>query len=150
MDQIPEAIRIEGSTLELGDRTIWRDLSLRVSAGEFLTVIGPNGAGKTSLLKVLLGLLPAGGLVEVLGKPPRRGNRWIGYVPQQKAIDPDLPVRGRDLVRMGLDGDRWRFGSAWISRSRGVAVASATDKPTRPQSRTSWSSANTRPFSVMA
>jgi zinc/manganese transport system ATP-binding protein len=112
VDQIPEAIRIEGSTLELGDRTIWRDLSLRVSPGEFLTVIGPNGAGKTSLLKVLLGLLPAGGLVEVLGKPPRRGNRWIGYVPQQKAIDPDLPVRGRDLVRMGLDGDRWRFGGA--------------------------------------
>jgi zinc/manganese transport system ATP-binding protein len=75
-------------------------------------VIGPNGAGKTSLLKVLLGLLPASGLVEVLGRPPRRGNRLIGYVPQQKAIDPDLPVRGRDLVRMGLDGDRWRFGGA--------------------------------------
>jgi zinc/manganese transport system ATP-binding protein len=108
----PEAIRIEGSTLELGDRTIWRDLSLRVPPGEFLTVIGPNGAGKTSLLKVLLGLLPASGLVEVLGRPPRRGNRLIGYVPQQKAIDPDLPVRGRDLVRMGLDGDRWRFGGA--------------------------------------
>jgi zinc/manganese transport system ATP-binding protein len=110
MGQISDAVRIEGSTLRLGDRTIWRDLSLRVSPGEFLTVIGPNGAGKTSLLKVLLGLLPAGGLVEVLGRPPRRGNRRIGYVPQQKAIDPDLPVRGRDLVRMGLDGDRWRFG----------------------------------------
>ncbi|MDQ6920905.1 MAG: ATP-binding cassette domain-containing protein, partial [Candidatus Dormibacteraeota bacterium] len=67
MGQISEAIRIEGSTLQLGDRTIWRDLSLRVSPGEFLTVIGPNGAGKTSLLKVLLGLLPAGGLIEVLG-----------------------------------------------------------------------------------
>jgi zinc/manganese transport system ATP-binding protein len=110
VDQIPDAIRIGGSTLELGDHAIWRDLSLRVSPGEFLTVIGPNGAGKTSLLKVLLGLLPAGGLVEVLGRPPRRGDRRIGYVPQQKAIDPDLPVRGRDLVRMGLDGDRWRFG----------------------------------------
>jgi zinc/manganese transport system ATP-binding protein len=110
--EVPEAIRIEGSTLELGDRTIWRDLSLRVAPGAFLTVIGPNGAGKTSLLKVLLGLLPAGGLIQVLGQAPRRGNRQIGYVPQQKAIDPDLPVRGRDLVRMGLDGDRWRFGGA--------------------------------------
>jgi zinc/manganese transport system ATP-binding protein len=103
----PDAIRIERSTLEIGERTIWRELSLQVPAGEFLTVIGPNGAGKTSLLKVLLGLLPSGGEVEVLGAPPRRGNRHIGYVPQQKAIDPDLPVRGRDLVRMGLDGDRW-------------------------------------------
>src|SRR5438270_1550087 len=107
MGQISEAIRIEGSTLQLGGRTIWRELSLRVSPGEFLTVIGPNGAGKTSLLKVLLGLLPASGVIEVLGQPPRRGNRRIGYVPQQKAIDPDLPVRGRDLVRMGVDGARW-------------------------------------------
>jgi zinc/manganese transport system ATP-binding protein len=59
------------------------------------------------LLKVLLGLLPSSGVVEVLGGPPRRGNPRIGYVPQQKAIDPDLPVRGRDLVRMGVDGGRW-------------------------------------------
>ena len=109
MGPTPDAIRIEGSTLQLGESTIWRDLSLRVPAGEFLTVIGPNGAGKTSLLKVLLGLLPGSGLVEVLGRPPRRGDRRIGYVPQQKAIDPDLPLRGRDLVRMGLDGDRWRI-----------------------------------------
>jgi zinc/manganese transport system ATP-binding protein len=108
----PDAVRIERSTLQLGERTILRELSLGVPAGEFLTVIGPNGAGKTSLLKVLLGLLPAGGVIEVLGQPPRRGNRRIGYIPQQKAIDPDLPVRGRDLVRMGLDGDRWRFGGS--------------------------------------
>jgi zinc/manganese transport system ATP-binding protein len=107
-----DCIRIEASTLRLGGRTIWRDLSLHVERGEFLAVIGPNGAGKTSLLKVLLGLLPTSGVVEVLGQPPRRGNRRIGYVPQQKAFDPELPVRGRDLVRMGVDGDRWRFRGA--------------------------------------
>lgn len=107
-----DAIRIRDSTISLGGRTIWRDLTLRVPVGEFLTVIGPNGAGKTSLLKVLLGLLPATGVVEVLDQPPRRGNRRIGYVPQQRAIDPDLPLRGRDLVRMGVDGARWRFGSS--------------------------------------
>jgi zinc/manganese transport system ATP-binding protein len=83
-----------------------------VAPGQFLAVIGPNGAGKTSLLKVLLGLLPSTGLVEVLGQPARRGNRRIGYVPQQKAIDPDLALRGRDLVRMGVDGDRWRLAGA--------------------------------------
>ncbi|HKF18821.1 MAG TPA: ATP-binding cassette domain-containing protein [Candidatus Dormibacteraeota bacterium] len=104
------AVRIERSTRVLGGRTIWRDLSLEIGAGEFLTIIGPNGAGKTSLLKVLLGLLPASGDVDVLGRPPGRGNPRIGYVPQQKAIDPDLPLRGRDLVRMGLDGARWGPG----------------------------------------
>lgn len=119
------AIRVEDSTLRLGGRKLWEGLSLRVPAGEFLAVIGPNGAGKTSLLKVLLGLLPADGLVEVLGQPPRRGNRRIGYVPQQRAIDPDLPLRGRDLVRMGLEGDRWWFGGVPGSGSRVDGILAA-------------------------
>src|SRR5207302_3210297 len=91
-------------------RVIWSGLSLEVPAGEFLTVIGPNGSGKTSLLKVLLGLLPCGGVVEVMRRRTRRGSNRIGYVHQQKAIDPDLPLRGRDLVRMGIDGARWGPG----------------------------------------
>ena len=117
------AVRIEQSTLVLGRRTIWRELSLEVTTGEFLTVIGPNGAGKTSLLKVLLGLLPASGTVEVLGRPPGKGNSRIGYVPQQKALDPDLPLRGRDLVRMGLDGGRWGPGVRSQRSERRVAEA---------------------------
>jgi zinc/manganese transport system ATP-binding protein len=102
------ALRIEGCTLRLGGRAIWQDLSLTVDRGEFLTVIGPNGSGKTSLLKVLLGLLPATGVVEVLGRPARRGDRRIGYIPQQRGID-DMPLRGRDLVALGVDGTRWGF-----------------------------------------
>jgi zinc/manganese transport system ATP-binding protein len=34
----------------------------------------------------------------------------IGYVPQQRPFDRDLPLRGRDLVRFGLDGHRWGLG----------------------------------------
>ena len=76
-------------------------------AGEFLAVLGPNGAGKTTLLKVVLGLeRPSAGTVEVEGHAPRRGSKRIGYIPQQRAFDRDLPVRGRDLVRFGLDGHR--------------------------------------------
>jgi zinc/manganese transport system ATP-binding protein len=48
---------------------------------------------------VLLGLTQlSSGLVDV-------GAR-IGYIPQQHAFDRDLPIRGRDLVRLGVDGDR--------------------------------------------
>lgn len=104
------AIRIEASALRLGGRQIWSDLSLRVAQGEVLSVIGPNGAGKTSLLKVLLGLIPATGLIEVLGRPPRRGNPRIGYVPQRIGLDQDIPLRGRDLVALGLEGTRWGLG----------------------------------------
>ncbi len=87
---------------------LWENLNIEVQPGEFIAVLGPNGAGKTSLLKVLLGLLPLeSGSVTIGGETPRRGHNFIGYVPQQRSFDPDLPIRGRDLVRLGLDGHRY-------------------------------------------
>jgi zinc/manganese transport system ATP-binding protein len=97
--------------VRFGDRTLWGRLDLDVAEGEFLAVLGPNGSGKTTLLKVLLGLLPlAQGTVEVCGRAPRRGSNHLGYIPQQKSFDRDIPMRGRDLVRLGLDGHRWGTG----------------------------------------
>lgn len=110
MTREPPAVRLERASLELGGRTLWEDLSLAVPPGEFLAVLGPNGAGKTSLLRAVLGLQRLSrGQVAVRGRTPRRGDAAIGYVPQQRAFDPDLAVRGRDLVAFGLDGHRWGF-----------------------------------------
>lgn len=101
-------ISLRGATLAYGDRVMWRDLDLDVRPGEFLAVLGPNGSGKTSLLRVLLGRLPlTAGSLEVLGLPPRRAGRHIGYVPQQKALPAHTPLRARDLVRLGMEGHRW-------------------------------------------
>jgi zinc/manganese transport system ATP-binding protein len=108
-ESLPSAIEVRGATVRFGTRVIFEDLDLEVAAGEFLAVLGPNGSGKTTLLKVLLGQVPlARGTVAVAGKP-------IGYIPQQKSFDPDLPLRGRDLVQLGLDGNR--LGPPWSSRS---------------------------------
>ncbi len=97
--------------MTFGDRTLWEGLDLDVAAGEFVAVLGPNGSGKTTLVRVLLGLLPlSAGEVRIAGTVPRRGSPAIGYVPQQKAIDPDLPLRGRDLVGLGFDGHRLGLG----------------------------------------
>jgi zinc/manganese transport system ATP-binding protein len=102
------AVRMRAAALRFGDRVLWDDLDLDVAAGEFLAVLGPNGSGKTTLLKVLLGLQTlSSGTVEVGGRPPRRGSDLVGYVPQQRGFDQDLPLRGRDLVALGLDGHRW-------------------------------------------
>ena len=74
-------------------------------------MLGPNGSGKTSLVRVLLGLEAlSAGEVRIAGREPRRGSPHIGYIPQQKALDPDLPLRGRDLVGLGLDGHRPGIG----------------------------------------
>ena len=105
------AVSLRGARVSFGDRTLWDGLDLDVAPGEFVTVLGPNGSGKTTLVRVLLGLLPlSAGEVRIAGRPPRRGSPSIGYVPQQKALDPDLPLRGRDLVGLGLDGHRLGIG----------------------------------------
>jgi zinc/manganese transport system ATP-binding protein len=114
-------IRLRGAALRFGQRQLWGDLDLDVAPGEFLAVLGPNGSGKTSLLKVLLGLQQlSGGSVEICGRAPRRGSSDVGYVPQQKSFDADVALRGRDLVRLGLDGHRW--GTAWPSKAAGQRV----------------------------
>jgi zinc/manganese transport system ATP-binding protein len=101
-----------------------RDVSLEVEAGEFIGIIGTNGAGKTTLLRVILGLLkPASGSVDVFGRPARRGNSAVGYVPQKQQYDPDTPLRGRDLVALGIDGHRWGFPLPSAVRRRRVDAA---------------------------
>jgi zinc/manganese transport system ATP-binding protein len=111
MTTAPPTIQLRDAALQFGERTLWGDLTLDVAAGEFLAVLGPNGSGKTSLLKVILGLQRlSAGTVEVCGRAARRGSSVVGYIPQQKSFDRDLPLRGRDLVRLGLDGHRWGVG----------------------------------------
>lgn len=115
----PAASRVElrNAAVRLGQRTLWSGLDLTLDAGEFLAVLGPNGTGKTTLLKVLLGLVPLSeGSVRIKGAPPHRGDPELGYVPQQHAFDRSLPIRGRDLVRFGLDGHRW--GVPWRGEAR--------------------------------
>lgn len=111
------AVSLRDATLAYGDRVLWSGLNLDIERGEFIAVLGPNGSGKTSLLRVLLGLAPlSSGTVQIVGEPPGRGNRRIGYIPQQRAID--APLRGRDLVGLGFDGHRWGTGMSRIKQRR--------------------------------
>ncbi|HEY4440898.1 MAG TPA: ABC transporter ATP-binding protein [Candidatus Elarobacter sp.] len=101
-------VALDRAGIRRGERWIWRDVSLEIPAGSFTLVLGPNGAGKSTLLNVVLGLLPLSeGSVQVDHAPPRRGNPAIGYMPQQRGVDRDLAIRGRDVVRFGVDGHHW-------------------------------------------
>lgn len=122
------AVSVQDLAGGYGARTLWASASFEVAPGQFVAVLGPNGAGKSTLVKILLGVLaPRAGRVSVLGKPPRRGNAAIGYVPQERRLAPDLPLRGWDLVALGVDGHRWGTGvPARHGRTR-EAIAAAID-----------------------
>ena len=121
------AVRFSGATLEYNGRRVWTDLSIAFESGSFIAILGPNGSGKTSLLRIVLGLVSlTAGSVEVFGAPPRRGNPAIGYVPQHQHFDAELPLRGRDLVRLGVDGHRWGIGLPDDAMDRRVDAAIAS------------------------
>jgi zinc/manganese transport system ATP-binding protein len=111
--------------VRLGGRTLFSGVDAGIRSGEFVAILGPNGAGKSTLLKLILGLLqPSEGQVLIAGQPPGRGSPLVGYAPQGRLLDQDLPVRGSDLVALGYDGHRWGipvFGQK--EKQRRVAAA---------------------------
>jgi urea transport system ATP-binding protein len=91
-----------------GSHTLW-DIDLEVKAGDCLCLMGRNGVGKTTLLKVIMGLIPAtSGKVlfqdaELLGRPPEaRARAGIGFVPQGREIFSSLTVE--ENLRIGRLG----------------------------------------------
>ncbi len=102
------AVRLENASLLRGGRTVWENLTLSVKPGELVAILGPNGSGKTTVLKVLMGLVPlTQGTVAVFGNEPAAERHHIGYIPQQKPFDPDIAIRGRDLVEFGVLGNQY-------------------------------------------
>ena len=108
MTNAPAAIRFRGVAAGWHDHAIWEHVDVEVRPGEFVAVLGPNGVGKSTFVKIVLGLVaPTAGEVRVLGSAPGAANGRIGYVPQRRNFDASVRVRGVDIVRLGLDGDRW-------------------------------------------
>jgi NitT/TauT family transport system ATP-binding protein len=95
--------------------------TLRINAGEFVSVVGPTGCGKSTLLNIGAGLLaPSSGEVRVFGEPLRGVNTRAGYMFQSDALMPWCSAL--DNVMMGLqyrgipDGEARAQAQAWLER----------------------------------
>jgi zinc/manganese transport system ATP-binding protein len=121
-----DILAVDGVTVRLGGREVLRDVDFTIRPGEFTGLIGSNGAGKTTLFRVILGLqTPSAGTIRVGGAARARRDPIIGYVPQKFLLDSDIPLRGRDLVGLGLDAHH--LGLARPSRARRRLVDAMLD-----------------------
>lgn len=92
-----------------GVTRVVREVSLSVGRGQILALIGKNGMGKTTLLKLILGLLPAAdgrvriGDADVTGwRPNNIVSKSVSYVPQEQPLFQDLSVH--ENLRLGALG----------------------------------------------
>jgi ABC transport system ATP-binding/permease protein len=82
-------IHAEGLQMELGGRTLFRNLNLDLAPGVRLGLVGPNGSGKTTLLRILAGELnPGGGTIE-----RAEGLRIVYFDQHREQIDPSQQLR---------------------------------------------------------
>ena len=104
-----QPVSLEAVTKRFGEFYAVRDITLRVEAGEFLTLLGPSGCGKSTTLKIIAGLMPQDGGRICFGSrrvdmlPANKRN--VGLVFQNYALFPHMTVR--ENIAFGLRMRGW-------------------------------------------
>lgn len=101
-----DVLTIENLDCSYQGISVLSDVTLPVSAGDYIGVVGPNGSGKSTLIKAVLGLIPVDtGTVRLFGTPVSAFRAWerIGYLPQRvQQFNPAFPATVEEIVRLGL------------------------------------------------
>jgi iron complex transport system ATP-binding protein len=97
-------LSVRGMQVELGQKSIVRDVDLEIAVGQWICIIGPNGAGKSSLLKALAGIIPSTGEILIDESNMRDLSErdracWIAYVAQEPVMPAGMRVF--DYVLLG-------------------------------------------------
>ena len=90
-------LNIKNLTYSIGDKIILDNISFSVSSGDVVAVVGKNGVGKTTLLNNILEKLNKTNEINLVGENPT-----LGYVPQFRQIDDELPLSAADFVSLPI------------------------------------------------
>lgn len=91
-------VKIKDIRKSFGGNKVLKGISLQGNAGQCIGIVGTNGSGKSTLLSIIAGIRKAdSGTIEICGKDiskkPRYATEYIGYIPQENPVFPDLSVK---------------------------------------------------------
>ena len=82
-------LQLQNVVKRFGDKEVLSGINLEVEGGRSLGLLGRNGAGKTTTIRITMDVFPADeGQVLLDGKPFRRGDYRIGYLPEERGLYP--------------------------------------------------------------
>ena len=109
-------LNIKNLTYSIGDKTILDNISFSVSSGDVVAVVGKNGVGKTTLLNNILEKLNKTDEIKLIGENPT-----LGYVPQFRQIDEELPLSAKDFVSLPIQ----KGFLPWLSKKEKESIKNA-------------------------
>ena len=109
-------LNIKNLTYSIGDKTILDNISFSVSSGDVVAVVGKNGVGKTTLLNNILEKLNKTNEITLVGENPT-----LGYVPQFRQIDEELPLSAADFVSLPIQKGFF----PWLSKKDKESIKNA-------------------------
>jgi ABC-2 type transport system ATP-binding protein len=91
-------VKINDIRKSFGGNKVLKGISIQGNAGQCIGIVGTNGSGKSTLLSIIAGIRKAdSGTIEICGKDiskkPRYATEYIGYIPQENPVFPDLSVK---------------------------------------------------------
>ena len=100
LQAVGKEFRVDGATLP-----VLEDVSLSVSAGEFVSLIGPSGCGKSTLLNIIAGLEePTSGNISFDGRPATGRPGAVGYMHQKDLLLPWRTVLDNAILGLEIQG----------------------------------------------
>ena len=98
-------LTIDHISKSFGDNQVLKDISLHIQGGKALGILGRNGAGKTTSIRIIMGVFLADeGRVLLDGKPFKRKDVKIGYLPEERGLYPKKKISEQLVYLAELKG----------------------------------------------